>query len=113
MPIPLADTAYVPQEKLIEYLLNEHHPVGGAKAKWFLSLGYEPGSPSVLEQDLLKLVQTSDQHAAKTSPFGTKYVVVGSMSAPNGQEVNVITVWIVEPSDHRPRLVTAYPGDKP
>ena len=113
MPIPLADSAYVPQEKLTKYLLDEQHPVGGSKAKWFLSLGYEVANPQLLERDLLKLVQTSEQHTATTSRFGTKYIVTGSVSMPSGRQVNLTTVWIVEPSDQRPRLVTAYPGETP
>ena len=75
MPIPNTDSAHVPPEKLTDYLLNEEHLVGGGKAKWFLSLGYDPAQPAKLEQDLLQLV--------------------------------------VEFSETRPRLVTAYPGEKP
>ena len=113
MPMPNADSAFVPPEKLTDYLLNEQHPVGGSKAKWFLSLGYDPAEPTVLEQDLLKQVQTSENYAEKSSAFGTKYVVSGRISPPSGDEANVTTVWIIEPPDNRPRLVTAYPGDKP
>ena len=43
------------------------------------------------------------------SPFGTKYVVEGEVPTPHGHRVRVATVWIIEPPDTRPRLVTAYP----
>jgi hypothetical protein len=112
MPIPNADKAYVPAEKLSDYLLDEQHPVGGSKAKFFRGVGYDAADPSVLERDLLKIVQHADAVSEKDSPFGTKYVVAGKMTAPNGTEVNVTTVWIVETPEDRPRLVTAYPGDK-
>ena len=56
MPIPQADAAYVPAEKLSEYLLDEEHPVGGSKAKWFRSLGYDLADATALERDLLKQV---------------------------------------------------------
>ena len=72
MPIPHADTASIAPEKLTDYLLNDQHPVGRSKAKWFRSLGYDPSYPVVLEQDLLKLVRSSDAHTVKSSPFGTK-----------------------------------------
>jgi hypothetical protein len=110
MPIPNAISAYVPSEKLSGYLLNGQHPVGGTKAKWFRSLGYN--SADALEQDLLKLVRASEEFAEKKSSFGTKYVVSGKIAAPNGSEVNLKTVWIVESPDIRPRLVTAFPGEK-
>lgn len=59
------------------------------------------------------LVNDSDDIIRKDSPFGVKYVVSGLVTTPNGQTVNVTTVWIVEPSETNPRLVTAYPGEKP
>ena len=113
MPIPNAGAAYVPRDKLTDYLLNEQHPVGGGKAKWFRSLGYDVADPTALEQVLGKLVRASEDYTAKSSPFGTKYIVSGKITTPNDDEVNLTTVWIVEPSDDRPRLVTAYPGEKP
>jgi hypothetical protein len=58
MPIPNANAAFVPGEKLTAYLLNEQHPVGKSKARWFVSLGYDAADPARLEKDLLKLVQT-------------------------------------------------------
>lgn len=112
MSIPDANSAFVPDEKLSGYLLDVQHPVGGSKAKWFLSLGYDPAVPSVLESDLLNLVRTSDDFVEKKSSFGTKYVVRGKITSPDGAVANVETVWIVEPSDPRPRLVTAIPGAK-
>jgi hypothetical protein len=112
MPIPNASSAYIAPEKLTDYLLNEQHPVGGSKAKWFRSLGYDLANPTVLEQDLLGLVRDSEDYTEKDSPFGTKYVVSGKISAPNGDEANLTTVWIIEPSENQPRLVTAYPGEK-
>jgi hypothetical protein len=66
MPMPNADYAYVPPEKLTDYLLNEQHPVGGSKANWFCSLGYDPAEPAVPEQHLLKQVQTSEDYAEKS-----------------------------------------------
>ena len=113
MPIPDAHLAYVPPEKLTGYLLDEQHPVGGSKAKWFRSLGYDLADAASVERELLKQVQTSENFVEKSSAFGKKYVVYGKITSPRGIDANVETVWIVEPSDPRPRLVTAIPGDKP
>lgn len=113
MPIPNADAAHIAPEKLTDYLLNEKHPVGGGKAKWFRQLGFDTTDAAALKKVLLELVQTRDEYTESNSPFGTKYVVSGKITGPNGNEMNVTTVWIIEPSDTRPRLVTAYPGEKP
>lgn len=40
MPFPGAEHAIVAEEKIRDYLLNPGHPVGGAKAIWFASIGY-------------------------------------------------------------------------
>lgn len=113
MPIPNGHSAYVPPEKLTDYLLNAQHPVGGSKANWFRWLGYDSANPTVLEHDLLELVRTSESFSERDSPFGTKYAVSGTITTPNGNQVNLTTVWIIESSNDRPRLVTAYPGEKP
>jgi hypothetical protein len=110
MAIPNAELAVAPAEKLTDYLLNLFHPVGGAKARWFVSLGYHPDRPEQLADDLLEVVRRGDTFTTEESPFGVKYNVPGQMVAPSGQSVNVVTVWITEPSDPSPRLVTAYPG---
>ena len=112
MPIPNAASAFIPPEKLTDYLLNVQHPVGGSKANWFLGLGYQAAQPTILEQDLLALVRASDDYSEAVSPFGTKYVVSGIITVPRGVEVNLTTVWIVEAGKDHPRLVPAYPGDK-
>ena len=111
MPIPKAASAYVPSEKLTGYLLNEQHPVGGSKAKWFLGMGYTTADPSHLAHDLLELVRASEDYTEKSSPFGVKYIVSASLTLPTGRQARVTTVWILEPTDNRPRLITAYPGD--
>jgi hypothetical protein len=113
MPIPNANAAFVPPEKVTDYLLDEQHPVGKSKAKWFSSLGYDVGDSGRLEKDLLKLVQSSEDYAEKASSFGTKYVVSGRITSPSGRDANVTTVWIIESSGGAPRLVTAYPGERP
>jgi hypothetical protein len=43
--------------------------------------------------------------------YGTKYVVVGSIRTPNGGDVSIRTVWIIEGEGaDAPRFVTAYPA---
>jgi hypothetical protein len=113
MPMPNADDAFVPLEKLTDYLLDLQHPIGGSKAVWFHGLGYHSSNKGVLEQDLLQLVHTSEDFSLKDSPFGKKYIVSGTITTPNGKKANLTTVWIIEANDSRPRLVTAIPGEKP
>lgn len=113
MAIPNAQSAFIPPEKLTDYLLNLAHPVGGSKARWFVSIGYDPDDPARLEADLLNVARTSSDYVEEQTGFGVKYVVRGQLASPSGDLANVWTVWIVETNDTRPRLVTAYPDEKP
>ena len=112
MPIPEAESAFVPPEKLSDYLLDLAHPVGGAKARWFLSLGYQTDEPARLARDLLGVVRLSSDFEQEESRFGVKYIVRGQLETPNGGIASVVTVWIAGIAESKPRLVTAYPGER-
>lgn len=40
MKLPNADQAVVEQKKVVDYLLNEAHPYGRSKARFFAEFGY-------------------------------------------------------------------------
>ena len=109
MSFPDAEHAMVTEEKLLDYLLNPNHPVGGPKATWFASIGYTIDNWQDLADDLLRLARTVDDFVAKPSPFGVKYEVSGKIGRPGHRPADVIVVWIVE-ENGLPRLITAYPG---
>ena len=110
MLIPNATLAVVPPDKVNDYLLSPSHPVGRYKARWLLSLGYDRSRPQQLADDLLTVVHSGTTFTTIESPFGVKYTVPGRILTPSGMSVAVVTVWIAESIDPRPRLVTAYPG---
>jgi hypothetical protein len=110
MPISNANKAVIPPEKLAAYLLNPLHPVGGPKATWLLSLGYQSEAPQQLATDLLAIVRTSDDFTALEDPFGVKYVVRGSVRTPSGKVVILQTIWIQDHGMTWPRFVSAYPA---
>ncbi|HUT09918.1 MAG TPA: hypothetical protein VMY42_05445 [Thermoguttaceae bacterium] len=113
MPIPNAQSAFIPPEKLTQYLLNVTHPVGSPKARWFMSLGYHPDNPDQLGVDLLDIVRKSSDYVDEVTEFGVKYTVRGRLESPNGSLVHVRSVWITETATPQPRLVTAYPDKEP
>jgi hypothetical protein len=109
MRIPNADTAYVPPEKLTGHLLALAHPVGGPKARFFRAHGFTEANRTELEAGLLAIARYAEAEASE-NPHGTKYVADGDLPTPQGRVVRVRTVWVVEPTDPRPRLITAYPA---
>jgi hypothetical protein len=109
MPLPNADQAIVPAEKLTNYLLSETHPVGKLKARFFRSLGYDERNVDLLREQLREIARSGVvSKKFDPSPYGTKYIVDGQLISPTGGQVLIRTVWVIEPGQP-PRFVTAYP----
>jgi hypothetical protein len=110
MRLPDAEKAYVPQEKLTAYLLSETHPVGRFKAVVFRAVGFDDSNVDLLEQALLDVVQSCEVVKTEGTPYGTKYVVDGTLATPSGNPLPIRTVWFIEQEGAAPRFVTAYPS---
>ncbi len=108
LKLPNGVDAEVPRSKVKEYLLSASHPVGSAKARYFTSRGYEAEAPEVLERDLKEIARTGSVRSTQDNDWGRKYVVTGEVRAPDGDPVELTTVWMTRDEAH-PALVTAYP----
>ena len=110
MILPSRDQAFISKQKLKEYLLSETHIIGKAKAKFFRSIGYSEKNANELAKALLMIAKSNEVTQEIITPYGTKYIVEGEISPPSGNIVRILTVWVIELNDRRPRLVTAYPA---
>ncbi len=63
----------------------------------------------VLESALRKIAMDGTVIAEEATEWGTKYFVVGTIDAPDGNPMTLYTVWIVGEGDV-PTFVTAYPA---
>lgn len=109
MELPNKSKAYVPLEKITDYLLSETHAVGKSKARYFRSYGFNNANAGQLADGLLAVVQTAQAVNSESSPHGTKYIVDGELETPKGVMIPVRTIWIIEKDQDFPRFVTAYP----
>lgn len=108
MKLPNGDQAIVEDAKLLDYVLNPSHPVGGHHARLFASLlGISRQNHAVLRDALLAAARQADVQAGRASPFGRKYETRFPMIGPSGEKT-VLAVWIVETGVKRPRLITCY-----
>ncbi len=97
-------------DKLGRYLLNDSHPIGGSKSKWFReALGFTKDNID----DLAKQIQFDPNIAKKTqlTDFGQKFTHRTSIIGTNGRTIDVDFVWIIG-DDNVPKLVTAVPTKK-
>ena len=104
-----ADSAWVPVEKLTEYLLNPLNPRAGTKPYDFAGMGYDISNVEVLERDLISVVRNYPPIEERITPDYVTYRVEGFIATPEGGDRYIRTVWEIRPEDSRPRLVTAYP----
>lgn len=108
MLLPNRKNAFISPEKITDYLLSTSHVLGQFKARFFRGHGYLAAHR--LAHDLLDLAQNHPVVQEIPSPYGTKYIIRGKLVTPKATTIEVETVWIIEPEQHRPRLVTAYPA---
>lgn len=95
-------------DKLMRYLLNPNHPVGGSKAAWFeQALGFTRTNMSALANQIRFDPATAVQTAI--TQFGTKFNQVIPIAGANGRVIDVTFAWIRN-NDGIMRLVTAIPG---
>lgn len=107
--LPNADRARVDREKITGYLLSSGHPVGRFKARFFEDFGFRVEEWQVLSSGLVNHATTHPVVSLIETEHGTHYVVEGVIQTPDGRNPAVRTVWIIEPGNATPRLVTAYP----
>ena len=109
MKLPHYEKAVVPRAKVTDYLLSSSRPDGRGKARFFRSFGFSVESWEIFAEALLRHVADHDVVRVETSPFGTRYVVEGIISTPDGRAPLIRAVWFVETDEQIPRFATAYP----
>ena len=84
MKLPNVQSATVPERKVTHYLLNPAHPAGGSKAWFFLRFGFSVGEWQKLAEALLRHAREGEVVETEDTPHGRRYVVEGSLLAPDG-----------------------------
>ena len=103
------EAAGVSEDKITGYLLSATHRDGRHKAAFFLGFGFAADAWQTLAAALLKHAADHEVGKVESTPFGTRYVVEGTIEAPFGRTPSIRSVWFLEPSQDAPRFVTAYP----
>jgi hypothetical protein len=113
MILPNAAEALVPQEKITGYLLSETHRDGRQKTAFFKLFGFTAESWEVLAVALRRHAVENAVVRIEDSPFGTRYVIEGSLATPDGRSTHLRSVWFIETRAAIPRLATACPLPPP
>lgn len=105
MTLP-ADTM-IAREKLTHYLLRprEDHDKSGFLAKG----GYCLAEADRLERDIREQLLPLDAVFAGATAYGEKFVICGTLTGPNGRELKVLSVWMLEKPSGVAKFITLYP----
>lgn len=106
--LPLSEGLFVESSKITDYLLNLDHPVGGAKAKWFLKNGFNVKEVDICSEALKTHARSRPVVEVSQTDFGKKFRIECSLEAPKGETSCLRAIWIIE-GEAAPRLVSAYP----
>jgi hypothetical protein len=109
--MPNWEHAFVEPAKVRDYLLDPAHRDGASKARYFMRLGYRREAWAELQNDLVTQLSPLDVDAVQRRQDGVLYVIVGRLAGPHGSGT-ILSVWMLERDEERPRLVTAYPSPR-
>ena len=79
----------IEKSKITDYLLNERHPQGKAKALWFQSHGFHRKKWRVLSNSIRALLENRESEVMTKSPFGYRIVIRGTIPTPEGNPVRI------------------------
>ncbi|MDO8570677.1 MAG: hypothetical protein Q7R97_03785 [Candidatus Daviesbacteria bacterium] len=110
MKLPYRNKAFIPPEKINNYLLSLTHEKGKHKAVFFRKLGFNETNISLFENALLKIAQTNNVYSCRNIInsgiyLGKSYAIVGTITGKNGS-ANIKTVWCILKNRKKPNLVT-------
>ena len=99
----------IAEDKITRYLLEETHPKGGTKARFFGRFGFGWHAPHLLLEALRRHPDMNAVVSVTKTAFGTKSVVQCSMMSPDGRNPCIRSVWLRDIGSDVQRFVTAYP----
>jgi hypothetical protein len=110
LKLPGLANAYVPQAKVVDYLLNPEHTGGGKdKAQFLVRFGFTIERWEVLATALLDHAHAYEVISSIATPQGVNYAIDGRLITPDGRYPLMRTVWTVDTDSIAPRFVTTYP----
>ena len=109
MILPNATRAYVPAEKMLDFLLSPTHHRGKSKAVFFGRFGFTAANWKELAASLIRHAMENEVLKIATSRYGTRYVIDGLLRSPDGSSLNVRSVWFIPAGEDAPRFTTAHP----
>ena len=92
--------------KVTQYLLRLRDE--DDKSKFLALAGYTLADADRLLDDLSSLLAL-DADFVRTTAYGDKYQICGTLTGPNGRALRVTSIWMIEKATGKTKFVTLYP----
>jgi len=104
------ENTLIASEKLTHYLLTSKKR--NDKSQWLSKAGYTHENWRVLKNDLKKLIRSTEAMPIENSEYGQIYEIRGEISGPNGNSLDVCTIWMTEFATGITKFITMYPDKR-
>lgn len=101
MKIPNGELAFIDENKLSGYCLNEFHPMGQHKARVFQAV--EISDSMILRDLLLEAICSEQAVLERVNEYGTFYSIAFYFNC-----ALIKSIWMIRVEENFPRLVTCY-----
>jgi hypothetical protein len=103
----LSDDAIIANEKVTGYLLKWR--VENDKSKFLALAGYDLSNWEQLITDIRQQILPLDASLSERTPYGDMYEIRGALTGPNGAELQVVTIWMIEKHTNITKFITLFP----
>ena len=104
----LSRDSEIAREKVTRYLLKLRGE--DDKSKFLAQAGYTAAHAEKLLNDLRALL-TQDAEFIHTTEYGDKYRIRGTLIGPNGRQLRVVSIWMIEEATGQTKFVTLIPDN--
>jgi|SRR6056297_2554220 len=105
--VKLPENTLIAREKLKNYLLI--FKKRNDKSQWLSIAGYTNENWRILKDDLTKLMLSTEALPIENTEYGQMYEIRGEISGPNGNSLDVCTIWMTEFATGITKFITMYP----
>lgn len=104
----LPHDAIIATAKLTRYLLVWRE--ADDKSRFLAQAGYGQDNWQQLEADLIQILLLDALPSHESNRFGDVYEIRGMLVGPNGVELSIITIWMIEYETQQTKFITLYPN---
>ena len=106
----LPENSLIAKEKLTQYLLTTRKR--NDKSRWLVQAGYTLENWQELENDLRVQILSAEATPIDNTKYGQMHEIRSNLVGPNGETLQVCTIWMTETVTGITKFITMYPDKR-